>query len=104
MIRSEVGVTDFAPLAPDSVYVPEPDRVVFTTSFEDLLTDRDAFCFFVITRPFGISQMGIDTYHIKPALRTCTQPQPIAPAAQTESSTCEGPGLREPHQVHRTRP
>lgn len=58
MIRSEVGVTDFAPLA--------PDRVVLTTSFETLLTERDAFRFFVITRPFRISELGVDTSHIKP--------------------------------------
>ena len=55
MIRSEVGVTGFAGLAPDRAYVPEPERVVLTTCFKALLTDRDAFCFFVITRPFGIS-------------------------------------------------
>ena len=55
MIRSEVGVTDFAPLAPDRLYAPEPERVVLTTCFEALLPDRDACCFFVITPPFGIS-------------------------------------------------
>ena len=55
MIRSEVGVTGFAGLAPDRAYVPEPERVVLTTCFKALLTDRDAFCFFVITRPFGIT-------------------------------------------------
>ncbi len=55
MIRSEVGVTDFAALTPDRVHVPERERVVLMTCFEALLTDRDAFCFFVITRPFGIS-------------------------------------------------
>lgn len=74
MIRSEVGVTDFAPLAPDRLYVPEPERVVLTTGFEALLADRDACCFFVITRPFGISQMAIDTDHIKPTRHRPTSP------------------------------
>ena len=55
MIRSEVGVTGFAPLAPDRLYVPEPERVLLTTFFEALLSDRDTCCFFVSTRPFGIS-------------------------------------------------
>ena len=55
MIRSEVGVTDFAPLAPGRRFVPEPECVVLTTCFEASLADRDACCFFVITRPFGIN-------------------------------------------------
>ena len=66
MIRSEVGVTDFAPVAPDRLYVPEPVRVVLTTCFEALLADCDACSFFVITQPFRINSMAIDTYHIKP--------------------------------------
>ena len=49
MIRSEVGVTDFAALAPDTTCVLEPERVGLTTGFEALLIDRDTFCFFVIT-------------------------------------------------------
>ncbi len=49
MIRSEVGVTDFAAPVPDTTCVPEPERVGLTTDFEALLIDRDTFCFFVIT-------------------------------------------------------
>ena len=66
MIRSDVCVTDFAALDLHRVRFPEPERVVSTTCFEALFADRDAFCFFVITRSFGISQMDIDAYHTKP--------------------------------------
>ena len=65
MIRSDVCVTGFAALALRWMRVPEPERVVSTTCFEALFADRDAFCFFVITRSFGISQMDIDAYHIE---------------------------------------
>lgn len=66
MIRSEVCVTDFDALDPHRVRVPEPARVVSTVCFEALFAVRDAFCFFVMTRSFGISQMDIDAYRIKP--------------------------------------
>ena len=48
MIRSDVGVTlpFLLPLA--TVSVPEAERPVLTACFEPLLTERDAFCFFVM--------------------------------------------------------
>ena len=67
MIRSDVCVTVFAALDLRRVRVAEPERVVSTVCFDVLFASRNAFCFFVITRSFGISPLDIDAYHIKPA-------------------------------------
>lgn len=66
MIRSEVGVTDLAALAPDLPYVSVSERVVSTVCSEPAFIDRAAFRFFVMTRSFGTSQVGIDTYQADP--------------------------------------
>ncbi len=49
MIRSEVGVTGFAALAPDLPYDSFSERVVLTICLESEFIDRAAFCFFVMT-------------------------------------------------------
>ena len=74
MIRSDVGVTGFAPLGPDRVYVPEPERVVVPTCFEVSRTGCGTLCAFVITVPFGISVCRFDAHHMGPTRGLPTSP------------------------------